>query len=80
MINKKVKLGIYKHYKNPDHEYQVLGTVWDTDEKDWKVLYKALYNIPELGGFGILFVRSLEVFESNIIIKGKSVKRFSFVK
>jgi hypothetical protein len=76
----KVKLGEYRHYKSFDKRYKVLGIVWDTEEEIEKVLYKALYDIPELGGSGVLFVRSLNMFFSDVEVDGKKVKRFVFIK
>lgn len=74
---KEIKLGKYKHFKSDEKVYEVLGKVWDTELDEWVVLYKALYDIPELGGEGILFTRSVDAFFGKVKVDGKMVKRFS---
>ena len=76
MKKPKIELGKYKHFKSDEKEYEVLGCVWDTELDQWVVLYKALYEIAELGGEGILFTRGIDGFFGEVERDGKKVKRF----
>lgn len=76
----KVKLGIYHHYKSKDKLYKVIGVAKHTETMKDMVVYQALYDIPELGGEGVMFVRPLKMFLENVIVGGKKVPRFTFVR
>lgn len=68
---KKIKLGIYKHYKNK--EYEVLGCAKHSETLEEFVVYKALYGKREL------WIRSKKMFVEFVEIKGKKVPRFEYV-
>lgn len=73
-LSKKAKsfnLGRYKHYKGG--EYEALSIVINSESLEEMVLYMALY------GQKLMWVRSLKMFNEEIEIKGKKVKRFEFL-
>ena len=77
----KMKKGLYRHYKGKD--YAVLGIVIHSESLEELVLYKALYDFEEFGQEfkkEPLFVRPKKMFNETIIIDGKKVKRFEFIK
>lgn len=64
--------GIYEHYKGK--RYEVLGTARHSETLEVLVVYKALYE----GEFpaGSLWVRPLAMFNEDVIVNGRTVKRF----
>ena len=75
-----IKPGIYHHYKSRNKLYRVIGVAKHTETTEDMVVYQALYDIPELGGKGVMFVRPLTMFIENVIVDGKEVPRFTFVE
>lgn len=67
-----MKLGIYQHYKG--NFYNLLAIARNTEDLAEMAVYQSLY-----GDYG-LWVRPLSMFQENLIIDGKNIKRFSFVK
>lgn len=67
---KKIKKGLYKHYKN--HDYEVLGVVIHSENLEEYVLYKALYDEK------LTWVRPLKMFIEKVEIEGKKVPRFKY--
>jgi|TARA_R110002049_G_scaffold549_1_gene3174 hypothetical protein len=67
-----IEPGLYQHYKGP--EYQVYAIVRHSETEEELVLYKALY-----GDYG-LWVRPLSMFTEAVIVDGKSLPRFQFVR
>ncbi len=65
-----MKTGRYLHYKG--NFYIVLGTVKHSETEEELVLYRAEKNEQ-------LWVRPITMFMEEIIIEGKSVKRFTFI-
>ncbi len=63
--------GKYKHYKGK--EYQVLDVVKHSETLEELVLYKQLY------GDYSLWVRPLYMFNEEIFVDGKWVKRFELI-
>lgn len=61
--------GTYRHYKG--NLYEVLGTATHSETEDTLVVYRALY-----GGHG-LWVRPLAMFQENVELDGRSVRRFA---
>ncbi|MFZ2152415.1 MAG: DUF1653 domain-containing protein [Minisyncoccia bacterium] len=77
----KIKPGIYHHYKSKEKLYKVIGVGRNTENNyEEMVIYQALYNIPEFGGDGVIFVRPLAMFLGNVIVDDKEVPRFTFVR
>lgn len=73
--------GIYHHYKSKEKLYKVIGIARNTENNyEEMVVYQALYNIPEFGGEGVMFVRPLAMFLENVIVNGKEIPRFTFVR
>ena len=66
-----MKKGIYKHYKGNMYELLHIANHSETLEK--MVVYKALY------GEGEIWVRPASMWEEEIEINGKTVKRFELV-
>jgi cyclomaltodextrinase / maltogenic alpha-amylase / neopullulanase len=67
-----LKLGKYRHYKG--NEYQVIGLANHSETLEDLVVYKALY------GKGQMWVRPLKMFEEKVVVDGKEVPRFEFIK
>ncbi len=72
---KKIKEGIYKHYKG--NNYQVIGTAHHSETLEEVVVYKALYDHKEYGK-DALWVRPAKMFVEKIEKNGKVLNRFSF--
>ncbi|HSW89277.1 MAG TPA: DUF1653 domain-containing protein [Patescibacteria group bacterium] len=70
-----LKLGIYKHSKT-GNLYHVIGVAKHSETKEDLVVYECLYE-NELSK---LWVRPLKMFQEDVIIDGKTVPRFIFVK
>lgn len=67
-----IKKGTYKHYKG--NMYQVLYIANHSETLKKMVVYKALY------GEGEIWVRPASMWEEEIEINGKTVKRFELIK
>ena len=63
--------GRYRHYKGG--EYEVIGTARHSETQEELVVYRALYGEKKL------WVRPLEMFAEDVIIKGKKQPRFVFL-
>jgi len=72
----KPKLGKYQHYKG--NFYEVIGLAYHSETLEKLVVYRALYNSPELGEKP-LFVRPLKMFLEMVEVGGQKVPRFRFV-
>ena len=75
-----IKMGIYEHYKG--QRYEVIGFAHHTETKTPMVLYKALYDVPELTeiyGEDVVFTRPYELFIESVTIDGIQVPRFHFI-
>lgn len=66
-----IRLGRYRHYKGK--EYEVLHLARHSETEEELVVYRALY-----GDFGI-WVRPASMWNEEITIDGKTVRRFSFL-
>jgi len=74
----KLEAGTYKHYKGK--RYEVISTGLHTETKEKMVLYRALYDCPELEkeyGDDPIFIRPFDSFISDVGYKNKKVKRFT---
>lgn len=66
-----LKPGKYKHYKC--NVYEVIGIAKHSETLEEFVLYRALY------GNNDLWIRPREMFESEVEVNGKKVKRFEII-
>lgn len=66
-----VKLGKYRHFKGK--EYEVLGVAKHSETLEDYVYYRCLY------GDYSLWVRPLAMFEEEVEVNGKKVKRFEYI-
>ena len=69
---KKVKRGIYRHYKGKD--YEVYGVAVHTETKEKLVLYRSLYGSYRLN------IRPLKMFCENVKIGKYNGPRFRLIK
>lgn len=66
-----MKVGIYRHYKG--NLYKVLCIAKHSETEDELVVYQALYGKYEH------WVRPIMMFNEEIEIEGKCVKRFTYI-
>ena len=66
-----MKLGKYRHYKG--NEYEVIGVANHSETLEKMVVYRALYGENEI------WVRPLYMWEEEVEVNGKNVKRFEFI-
>ena len=71
MVNNKLKLGKYKHYKGK--EYEVIGVARHTETLEEVAVYQTLYGDYDL------WVRPLVMFLDQVEINGEKTPRFKFV-
>ncbi|OGI60579.1 hypothetical protein A2641_03540 [Candidatus Nomurabacteria bacterium RIFCSPHIGHO2_01_FULL_37_25] len=75
MGNKKIKLGIYKHFKG--HLCKVIGVAKHSeDEKQEFVVYEHTYK----DGHMQLWIRPKEMFLEKVKLGGKKVPRFKYIR
>jgi hypothetical protein len=67
-----IRVGKYRHFKGND--YQVIGIAKNSETVEEFVVYQALYG--ERG----LWIRPLTMFEENVVVNGKVMKRFQHVE
>ncbi len=67
-----IKLGYYKHYKGKD--YKVIGRATHSETLEPLVIYLALYDNNSM------WARPEKMFFEHVIVDGKEVPRFAFVK
>jgi len=67
-----LKKGIYKHYKG--NLYELVDIVNHSETLEKMVLYRALYGEKEL------WVRPIQMWDEEVTVDGKKVKRFEFVE
>jgi hypothetical protein len=65
-----IMLGVYRHYKG--NKYEVIGFAKHTETLEDLVIYKALYGKRET------WCRPLSMWENEIEVDGKIVKRFEY--
>ena len=71
MNEKTTQPGRYRHYKG--NEYEVLGCARHTETDEELVVYWALCGDRQL------CVRPNSMFEESVVVRGKSVSRFTFI-
>jgi len=70
----------YRHYKGKD--YEVMDVVCHSETSEKMVLYRALYECPDLEEeYGIypLFVRPYDMFFEELEYEGELVSRFQYI-
>lgn len=67
-----MKKGIYRHYKG--NEYQLLDMAIHSETLEEMVVYRALYGEQKV------WVRPAYMWEEEVEVDGKIVKRFEFVR
>lgn len=67
-----MKKGIYQHYKG--NYYKVICTAKHSETEEEMVVYQCLY------GDHNYWVRPLAMFEEEIEVDGKVIKRFRYIK
>jgi hypothetical protein len=72
-----IKLGKYKHYKG--NIYEVIGNAIHSETLEEFVVYKPLYK-TKIEFEGKLWIRPLNMFIEEVVVYGKKVKRFEFIK
>ncbi len=78
MANRKIKLGIYQHYKGG--EYELIAVAHHSETLEEMVVYKTLSKKEGiLFEKGSIWVRPLGMFIEEIEIDGKHVPRFRFL-
>jgi len=68
----------YRHYKNKDRFYEIVGVGKHTETMEDVVVYRALYDSPDFGSKAI-WVRPLAMFVGMVTVDGKEVPRFERV-
>ena len=69
--DKKVKTGIYKHYKG--NLYEVLDMARHSETEELLVVYRTLYDD------GGIWVRPYEMFIEDVKLEDKVLKRFEYM-
>ncbi len=72
-----VVLGRYQHYKG--NYYEVLFVARHSETTEEMIVYRALYDSKEFGKNAI-WVRPSKMFCENVLVDGKEIPRFKFVK
>ncbi|MFH1178577.1 MAG: DUF1653 domain-containing protein [bacterium] len=70
-----LKLGVYEHYKNPEHYYRVIGVAKHSETLEDLVIYEALYD----NEMSKLWARPLDMFIGEVEVNGASVQRFKYI-
>jgi hypothetical protein len=71
-----IPAGRYRHYKG--REYEVLGMALHSETLEEMVVYKPLYEIPDIAP-GTLWVRPAAMFLETVITEQGEVPRFTAV-
>ncbi|MEK7184944.1 MAG: DUF1653 domain-containing protein [Patescibacteria group bacterium] len=71
-MSKKLKIGIYEHYKGK--QYEVIGIAKHSETLEELVVYRALYGEHDL------WVRPLKMFLEKVKIGSRNIPRFKFIE
>lgn len=74
-VSQHMRTGIYTH-SITGKQYRVLGTAKHSETLEEFVVYEALYKNP----VSTLWIRPKTMFTEKVVIQGKKVPRFQFVK
>ena len=73
-----VKLGKYLHYKGKS--YEVLGVAKNSEKPEEEyVVYRALYDSAEFGDKA-MWIRPKAMFLEEVIVEGKRIPRFKYLR
>lgn len=64
--------GIYRHYKGPEYRVHQLARHSETEE--WMVVYQTCYGAQDW------WIRPLDMFTESVMLEGRQVPRFEFVR
>lgn len=70
-----MKKGIYRHFKT-HNLYRVIDVARHSENLEEMVVYECLYDNP----MSKLWVRPKKMFEESVLVNGKSVPRFEYIK
>lgn len=79
-VERPIQFGRYRHYKG--NFYEVFGIAHQTETREKLVIYRGLYESPDLAseyGGDPWFARPYEMFVGNQEVDGQMVKRFTYV-
>jgi hypothetical protein len=79
MTEKSLKLGKYRHYRESENLYEVIGLALHSETHEEMVVYKALYDSEKFGNNRV-WVRPKEMFLEDVEYDGVTVPRFQFVE
>jgi hypothetical protein len=71
-----IEPGLYQHYKG--NLYEVIGLAYHSETLEEMIVYKALYTTQF--GENSLWVRPAKMFVEDVMLEGKSVKRFAKIE
>lgn len=74
-----MKTGRYTHFKGKP--YEVLGVAMHSETREKMVVYRALYDCPEIQDeYGVhpMFVRPYDMFNETVEHNGQTVSRFAY--
>lgn len=71
IMENKLKLGIYYHYKG--NKYEVIGIAKHSETLEELVVYRALY------GNNDMYARPLKMFLETIEVNGEKIPRFRYI-
>lgn len=72
-----IKHDKYQHYKG--NFYKVICVASHSETLEKMVVYQGQYDSPDLGKNPI-FVRPLEMFQEQVVVDGKKIPRFKYIK
>jgi hypothetical protein len=77
---REIKPGIYAHFKNPQHHYEVLGVGRDSETGEQVVVYRPLFSGSALEERGEAFwVRPARMFQEAVERDGYHGPRFTYL-
>lgn len=68
-----IKLGRYRHFKEKEREYELIGIAKNSETLEDIAVYRALY------GQGQLWARPLKIFLEEVEKDGKKMPRFEYL-